>query len=408
MATNEKKRFAFSDDGTRIRASQGHSVEVSLGYAPQSPPARLYHGTATRFVESIRQEGLLKQERHHVHLSADVDTATKVGQRHGKPAILIVNAEAMSAQGHQFFLSENGVWLTDHVPVEFIEFPNSSSEPEPGRVKKKSARSSMAEETVAICKAGGYTTGSGKKVVIEPALRSAVSSTVLLSPEMVSDLELRSGDSPLQIDTTDETTIAALRRLAKEPGGNLACLNFASAKNPGGGFLGGAEAQEESLAGSSGLYPCLLAAPEYYQRNRACRTTLYLDLAIWSPQVPFFRDDRGALLDEPVLASVITAPAPNAGAIAFHEPESIHEIEPTLRRRARFVLGIAAKYQVRRLVLGAWGCGVFRNDPRLVAQVFGELLRPPGEFASAFDQVVFAIYDRSADKAVLRMFSPLP
>src|SRR5262245_45985148 len=77
VATNEKKRFAFSDDGGRIRASQGHSVEVSLGYTPQSPPSRLFHGTATRFVESIRREGLQKRERHHVHLSADTDTATK-------------------------------------------------------------------------------------------------------------------------------------------------------------------------------------------------------------------------------------------------------------------------------------------------------------------------------------------
>jgi len=123
VATNEKKRFAFSQDGRRIRASQGHSIEVSLGYTPQSPPGQLYHGTATRFLDSIRQEGLDKRERHHVHLSADVETAEKVGQRHGKPVVLIVLAEAMRCRGHAFFLSENGVWLTEHVPVEFIEFP---------------------------------------------------------------------------------------------------------------------------------------------------------------------------------------------------------------------------------------------------------------------------------------------
>ena len=123
VATNEKKRFAFSDDGRRIRASQGHSIEVSLGYTPQSPPSQLFHGTATRFLDSIRKDGLNKRERHHVHLSADADTAQKVGQRHGKPAILIVLAEAMHSRGHAFFLSENGVWLTENVPVEFIEFP---------------------------------------------------------------------------------------------------------------------------------------------------------------------------------------------------------------------------------------------------------------------------------------------
>jgi putative RNA 2'-phosphotransferase len=123
VATNEKKRFSFSEDGTRIRANQGHSVEVSLGYTPQTPPYQLYHGTATRFLGSISAGGLLKGARHHVHLSADTETALKVGQRHGRPAILIVDAAAMSAAGHAFFLSENGVWLVDHVPVDFIEFP---------------------------------------------------------------------------------------------------------------------------------------------------------------------------------------------------------------------------------------------------------------------------------------------
>jgi putative RNA 2'-phosphotransferase len=122
VATNEKKRFAFSEDGRWIRASQGHSVEVTLGYTPLVPPALLYHGTATRFLESIRSRGLEKRERLQVHLSADEATAVNVGQRHGKPVVLVIRAGAMHAAGHAFFLSENGVWLTEHVPVEFIEF----------------------------------------------------------------------------------------------------------------------------------------------------------------------------------------------------------------------------------------------------------------------------------------------
>jgi putative RNA 2'-phosphotransferase len=125
VATNEKKRFAFSEDGRRIRANQGHSVEVSLGYEPQTPPDRLFHGTVSRFLASIHANGLNKGERHHVHLSSDERTAQMVGQRRGKAVVLIVNSAAMAARGHPFFLSANGVWLTDHVPAEFIEFPHA-------------------------------------------------------------------------------------------------------------------------------------------------------------------------------------------------------------------------------------------------------------------------------------------
>ncbi|MBI1213321.1 MAG: RNA 2'-phosphotransferase [Alphaproteobacteria bacterium] len=126
VATSEKKRFAFDETGTRIRASQGHSVEVELGYEPATPPAYLYHGTATRFLDAIRISGLLKMQRHHVHLSADEVAASAVGQRHGKPTVLVIDAAAMTAEGAAFFLSANGVWLVEHVPMRFILFPNDS------------------------------------------------------------------------------------------------------------------------------------------------------------------------------------------------------------------------------------------------------------------------------------------
>lgn len=119
---NNKKRFVISDDGKRIRASQGHSINVELGLVPQLPPTLLYHGTATRSVESIRSEGLVKRSRQHVHLSADADTATHVGSRHGKPQVLSIRSAEMAATGHAFYRSENGVWLTDAVPVGFIDF----------------------------------------------------------------------------------------------------------------------------------------------------------------------------------------------------------------------------------------------------------------------------------------------
>lgn len=122
---NDKRRFALSDDGTRIRASQGHSVDVELGLKPVEPPAVLFHGTATRFLDSIRERGLLPGTRQHVHLSADEATAVNVGARHGRPAVLRVNAARMDAAGLLFFRSANGVWLCDSVPAEYLSFPDA-------------------------------------------------------------------------------------------------------------------------------------------------------------------------------------------------------------------------------------------------------------------------------------------
>jgi putative RNA 2'-phosphotransferase len=123
VATNDKKRFAFSEDGLRIRASQGHSVEVDLGLTPSVPPEVLLHGTATRFLEAIRVEGLKPMSRQHVHLHEDRATAEQVGMRHGKPALLEVRAGEMHRAGRLFYCSANGVWLTEAVPVAFIVFP---------------------------------------------------------------------------------------------------------------------------------------------------------------------------------------------------------------------------------------------------------------------------------------------
>lgn len=121
VASNDKKRFAFSDDARRIRAVQGHSVNVDLGLEPQTPPSVLYHGTATRFLSSIFTQGLIRGSRRHVHLSADMATAVRVGSRHGKPVVLELDTAAMVAAGHVFFRSENGVWLTEQVPPDFLK-----------------------------------------------------------------------------------------------------------------------------------------------------------------------------------------------------------------------------------------------------------------------------------------------
>lgn len=120
VETNDKKRFAFNEDKTMIRANQGHSIEVELNLTEQIPPDVLYHGTATKFLESILETGLQKQSRQHVHLSTTIETAKSVGGRHGKPVILTIDAKAMHGAGYKFFISENNVWLTDAVPVQYI------------------------------------------------------------------------------------------------------------------------------------------------------------------------------------------------------------------------------------------------------------------------------------------------
>lgn len=120
VAENDKQRFSINSDGTKIRANQGHSIPVQLGLAPRTPPELLYHGTAVRNLNSIREKGLLKGRRHAVHLSPDAETARKVGQRHGIPVVLTIQARRMFADGFVFTRSENGVWLTENVPPEYI------------------------------------------------------------------------------------------------------------------------------------------------------------------------------------------------------------------------------------------------------------------------------------------------
>ncbi|RBP39074.1 uncharacterized protein (TIGR02452 family) [Roseimicrobium gellanilyticum] len=270
-------------------------------------------------------------------------------------------------------------------------------------ITKRSARASLAEETLRLVEQGEYTSSNGKVVDLAESVSRSVRGTVSISPEEVLEVA-RAGEAKSVIEVTSESTLQALIRLQSEGAPGLACLNFASAKNAGGGFLGGSQAQEESLARSSALYPCLTSVPRYYETNRACRSGLYTDWMIWSPEVPFFRDDDGALLDVPVLASVITAPAPNAGAVAKNQPHELPMVEPTLRRRAERVLQLAASRGVQTFVLGAWGCGVFHNDPRMVAGVFADLIREGAAFANVFPRFVFAIYDTTSSGEVRRAF----
>jgi uncharacterized protein (TIGR02452 family) len=248
-------------------------------------------------------------------------------------------------------------------------------------------RAQLAEETLAILRAGRYTHSDGHTVHIEDMLDRAIASTRTLSPGDTP--RLRQAPRPETLITVkNETTLQAGRRLVAE-GRDVAILNFASAKNPGGGFLGGSQAQEESLARCGGLHPCIDGSP-MYAINRAAADPMYTEHMIYSPAVPFFREDDGALLAEPWCCAVVTSPAVNAG-VARKRGKSRRKIEEAMRRRIRRVITLAAEAGHDTMVLGAWGCGVFRNDPDEIARLFSEALN--GELRGALDLAHFAVYD---------------
>ncbi|WP_432119550.1 TIGR02452 family protein [Streptomyces sp. bgisy032] len=247
----------------------------------------------------------------------------------------------------------------------------------------------LARENEQIVAAGAYRAPDGREVSIAAELRAAREGTRVYGPEPVPVSAVRVTGTLTEV--TGESSLEAARRL----GGRVAVLNFASARNPGGGYLNGAQAQEEALCRASALYTCLLEARAFYDHHRAHRDPFYTDRVIHSPGVPVFRDDRGRLLDEPYTAGFLTSPAPNAGVVLRTAPDRAHELPRVLARRAERVLETAAAHGYPRLVLGAWGCGVFRNDPAQVAEAFRRLLGPGGRFAGTFEHVAFGILDRT-------------
>ncbi|MEM7534456.1 MAG: TIGR02452 family protein [Chloroflexota bacterium] len=270
----------------------------------------------------------------------------------------------------------------------------------------------IAKETLSILREGSYLTISLNLVDFSAEQQAAERGTRLYTPRHVDDLldrrPPRSREhhtaQTTKIEVTNEKTTAAAYRMVVEEGcSDLVLLNYASARKPGGGFLTGAMAQEEDLTRCSGLYPCLLTQPAYYDHNRSYKSLLYTDHIIYSPDVPWFRITNDDLLEDFFLASVITAPAPNTGQLLRQQPDAGPDIEDTLYYRAGYVLSIAQHNRHRSLILGAWGCGVFRNDPHLVADIFGQWLESP-RFEGYFDRVVFAVYDPRKNQEALQAF----
>ena len=273
-------------------------------------------------------------------------------------------------------------------------------------------RKATARQTLNIMEQGYYEIDN-QKVEIKDLLEHSVKKSMLLTPEQGAVL-LQAYEQPkyaakeampeAYLRVWNCSAVDAILKLCAERKQEIAILNFASAKNPGGGFLNGAMAQEESLAASSCLYKTLTAHEEYYQNNRLCNTMMYTDHAIYSPDVAFFRDGRFRLLTEPVTASVLTLPAVNMGQVLL-KGENVQEAERIMRRRMKLSLAIFAEQKCRHIILGAYGCGVFRNDPKQIAAWWKELLE--NEFCNTFDQIIFAVLDRSSTQSCIQAFQEL-
>jgi uncharacterized protein (TIGR02452 family) len=254
---------------------------------------------------------------------------------------------------------------------------------------------SAAKQVLEILEQGYYVAPSGARVSIAERQAAAEANAKLYLPEQLDALRAEANTSSREtLSANIELQAATTQQAALELSRNdddIVLLNFASARNPGGGFLGGAKAQEEDICRCSGLYRTLLTQREYYEHHRANRSLLYSDRLIYSPGVPFFRvAPKADYLQRPFYASVITAPAPNAGALERNQKDGLARVRETFVRRWANVLCVAHENGHRTVLLGAWGCGAFRNDPELAANTAKEVLGWPG-FAGAFERVVFAI-----------------
>ena len=254
-------------------------------------------------------------------------------------------------------------------------------------------RADISKETLKIIEDGFYEY-NGKRVELKELIETSIASTCLLTPTEAEKINPTiPTDKNMIIEVVNETTLQGAKQLSdSNKFKRIGVLNFASAKNAGGGFLGGSQAQEESLARNSALYATLQSQPDYYHYHRRVnKSLLYSNHIIYSPRCPVFQLDSGELLSEPYLVDFITSPAPNRGAIENNQPHFIAQIDKVFRERIELVLRLALREGCDALVLGAWGCGVFRNAPKKVAEIFGDILLKDGEFSSAFEYVSFSI-----------------
>lgn len=264
----------------------------------------------------------------------------------------------------------------------------------------KSRAAAIAADAVRIMHGGQYTNLLGETIQIRDELQRAVAGTVSYPPDAALP-RVPGAKYATTFEVVNETTLAVAERLTSQ-GHRVVALNFASAKHPGGGFLGGARAQEESLCRSSGLYACINGNPMYAFHARQ-GGGFYSNYAIYSPDVPVFFTDAGNPLPKAYVCSFITSPAVNAGAYLQDNRANAATVEAEMADRVEKVLTIAAGHGHDTLVLGAWGCGVFRNDPEVIAALFADSLK--GLFKNVFRHVAFAVLDYSADQHIIGPFA---
>jgi uncharacterized protein (TIGR02452 family) len=272
-------------------------------------------------------------------------------------------------------------------------------------MSSKTARVDAANQTLQAFNNGFYEIET-VRVDLRDLHEKSLNSITLYTPEMINRIKM----TPPKPETEPVYRLSSLpvvsefMRTKQAGGSNIGILNFASAKNAGGGFLSGALAQEESLAMCSNLYLTQMKKQKYYESNRACSSMLYTDYMIYSKDVVFIREDTGSFWQAPLIASILTAPAANMGQYIYKKEGSIEHAEKVMKDRIRKILHVFAEQKNDILILGAYGCGVFKNDPLKIAAFFVELLKGEG-LEKYFQELIFAVYDSSKDKWVYNEFS---
>lgn len=270
----------------------------------------------------------------------------------------------------------------------------------------KKNRAEKAKETLKILDRGWYYVNDVQLDIAQEVYDSK-KNTKLYSPEdldnLLNEVQPETENNTI-IEVFNETTMEGATAL--DPFNNrIGVLNFASAKNPGGGFMGGAQAQEESLARSSSLYLSIDQKQEMYKYNKSRKTYVYSDYMIYSDDVVFFRNDDMELINY-YQVDVLTSPAVNVGAMMQNKRSELAKVDDAMLQRIDKMLGLFVKKGIKKLVLGAWGCGVFRNDPKDIVGYFIHFIKNGGKYAGAFEQIRFSVLDTN-NRGVYECFTEL-